>query len=85
MTWTVIFLILAILVAIAGIWHLAQRKTFFLSLIGLFWVLVILFRFYFPNSYNFQILPGLVFASLIEYIAIPILLILAFFTARGRR
>jgi hypothetical protein len=84
MTWSVIYLVLAVLMAVAGIWNLAQRKSFFLSAISLVWILVVLFRFYFPGSYNFTVLPDLTFASLLQYVVIPILLILLFFAHRKR-
>lgn len=84
MSWTVVYLILAVLMAATGIWHLAQRRSLLLSVVAVLWVLVILLRFYFPSAYNFAVLPELGFAALLQYIAIPILLILTFLTTRRR-
>ena len=84
MSWTLVYLILAIAVAVLGIWNLARGTNLFLALIGIFWFLVVLLRFY-VTQINVRLLPAMRLAGLLEYIAIPIALLLAFLTFRSRR
>ena len=84
MSWTLVYLILAIAVAVLGIWNLARGTNLFLSLVGIFWFLVVLLRFYI-SQINVIILPEMRLAGILEYLALPIALILAFLTYRTRR
>jgi hypothetical protein len=84
MSWTLLYLILGILVAVLGIWNLARGTNLFLSLLGIFWFAVILLRFY-VTQINVTIVPQMTLAGLLEYLALPLVLILAFFTYKSRR
>ncbi|HUV07308.1 MAG TPA: hypothetical protein VMX75_06235 [Spirochaetia bacterium] len=81
MSWSMIFLILGIIIAIFGIWNLARRRNLFLSLLGMILLLVILLRFYIGRL-DVLVLPRLSLSHLLEFLIIPIFLILAFFSSR---
>jgi hypothetical protein len=86
MGWSTVYLIIAILAGIVGIWHLAQQRHVFLSLAGIFWFLVVLFEQHIPKVYNFRIAAGMpVLGALFLFIVIPLFILLAFFTSGGRR
>lgn len=85
MGWSTVYLILAILAGIFGIWNLARQRNVFLSLTGILWFLLVLFERYIPKVYDYRIasgMPGI--GTLILYVLIPVFIILAFFT-QGRR
>jgi hypothetical protein len=85
MGWSTVYLILAILAGIFGIWNLARQRNIFLALTGILWFLLVLFRQYIPKVYDYQIasgMPGI--GTLVLWVIIPIFIILAFFTP-GRR
>jgi hypothetical protein len=85
MGWSTLYLILAILAGIFGIWNLARQRNVFLSLTGILWFLLVLFERYIPKVYDYRIasgMPGI--GTLILYVVIPIFIVLAFFTP-GRR
>ncbi len=84
MSWILVYLILAIAVAVLGIWNLARGTNLFLSLLGIFWFLIVLLRFYITQI-NVSILPQMRLASFLEYVALPIVLIFVFFTYKNRR
>ena len=46
MGWSTVYLILAIIAAILGIWNLARQRNVFLSLTGILWFLIVLFKLY---------------------------------------
>ena len=75
----------AIKAGILGIWNLARQRNVFLSLMGVLWFLIILFKLYIGQVYNYHILEGIPdVGSLLLFVIMPILLLLAFFTG-GRR
>ncbi len=84
MSWTLVYLILAIAVAVLGIWNLARGTNLFLSLLGIFWFLIVLLRFYITQI-NVRILPQMRLAGLLEYVALPIVIIFIFLTYKSRR
>jgi len=85
MGWSTVYLILAIIAAILGIWNLARQRNVFLSLTGILWFLIVLFRQYIPSVYNYNLISGLpVVGELLLLVLMPIFVILAFF-AGGRR
>jgi hypothetical protein len=85
MTWSTLYLVLAILAGIFGIWNLARQRNIFLCLTGILWFLVVLFERYIPNAYGYHIVKDLpAVGTLFLYVIIPIFIILAFFTG-GRR
>ncbi len=85
MGWNTVYLILAIIAAILGIWNLARQRNVFLSLSGILWFLIVLFREYIPRVYNYNLIAGLpVIGELLLLVLLPIFMILAFF-AGGRR
>ncbi len=85
MAWSTVYLVLAILVAVLGIWNIARQRSLFLSLIGIVWFLVVLFQRWVPEAYGFVILRGMpTVGSLLQYVVIPVLLAVAFFTGARR-
>jgi len=85
MGWSTVYLVLAIIAAIIGIWNLARQRNVFLSLTGILWFLIVLFMRYIPNVYNYNLISGLpVVGELLLLVILPIFVILAFF-AGGRR
>ena len=85
MAWSTIYLVLAILVAILGIWNIARRRSLFLSFIGILWFVFVLFERYVPTAFNFVVLRGLPdVGDIIQYLLIPLLLVIAFFTGIRR-
>jgi hypothetical protein len=86
MGWNTLYLVIAVVAGIIGIWNLARQRSIFLSLTGILWFLIVLFELYIPRVYNYHMaegMPGL--GSLILYVVVPIFLILAFFTTVNRR
>ncbi len=85
MGWSTVYLILAIIAAILGIWNLARQRNVFLSLAGILWFLIVLFKQYIPRVYDYNLVSGLpVVGDLLLLVLLPIFLIFAFF-AGGRR
>ena len=84
MSWTLIFLILSIIVAVLGLWNLARGTGLFLSLVGILWLVVVLIRFYLGRL-NVVIVPGVSLVGFLQYVVIPLLLIFAFFAKGSRR
>jgi hypothetical protein len=85
MGWSTLYLILAILAGIFGIWNLARQRNIFLSLTGILWFLLVLFERSIPKVYDYRIASGMpAVGTLVLYVVIPIFIILAFFTP-GRR
>jgi hypothetical protein len=86
MGWNTLYLVIAVVAGIIGIWNLARQRSIFLSLTGILWFLIVLFELYIPKVYDYRIaegMPGV--GSLCLYIVVPIFLILAFFTTVNRR
>ena len=84
MAWSTVYLVLAIIVAILGIWNIARRRSIFLSLIGIVWFVFVLFERWVPDAFGFIILRGLSVGNLLQYVVIPVLLVVAFFTGSRR-
>ncbi len=85
MGWNTVYLILSILAGIFGIWNLARQRSIFLSLTGILWFLIVLFKLYIAKVYGYQIASGWpVIGDLVTYIVIPVFLVFAFLTP-GRR
>jgi hypothetical protein len=85
MAWSTIYLVLAIIVAVLGIWNIARSRSVFLSLIGIVWFVFVLFERWVPEAYRFVIVRGMPsVGSLLQYLVIPILLVVAFFTGSRR-
>ncbi len=85
MGWSTVYLILAIIAAILGIWNLARQRNVFLSLAGILWFLIVLFKQYIPKVYDYNLVSGLpVVGDLLLLVVLPIFVIFAFF-AGGRR
>ena len=85
MAWCTVYLVLAILVAVLGIWNIARRRSVFLSLIGIVWFVVVLFERWVPEAYNYVIVRGIPsVGALLLYLVIPVLLVVAFFTGSRR-
>jgi hypothetical protein len=86
MVWSTVYLVIAIIAGILGIWNLARQRFIFLSLTGILWFLVVLFEWFVPRVYEYRIAENFpAVGSLVLYVVIPIFLILAFFTASTRR
>jgi hypothetical protein len=87
MGWNTVFLVLGIIAGILGIWNLARQRSIFLSLMGILWFLVVLFKLpQLEKLYNYQLASGVpVAGDLLLFLVIPICLILAFFTTGYRR
>ena len=85
MGWNTVYLVLAIIAAIIGIWNLARQRNVFLSLSGILWFLIVLFMKYIPNVDRYILISGLpAVGDLLLLVLLPIFMILAFF-AGGRR
>jgi len=85
MAWSTVYLALAILVAVLGIWNIARQRSIFLSLIGIVWFVVVLFERWVPEAYNYVIVRGIPsVGNLLLYLVIPLLLVVAFFTGSRR-
>jgi hypothetical protein len=86
MGWSTLYLVVAILAGIIGIWNLARQRNIFLALTGILWFLVVLFEQYIPRVYSYHIATGLpAVGTIFLYVFIPIFIILAFFTNATRR
>lgn len=82
MVWSTVYLVIAIIAGIVGIWNLARQRSIFLSLTGILWFLVVLFKWFVPSVYGYRIAEGIPdVGDLILYVVMPVFLILAFFTA----
>ncbi len=85
MSWSTVYLILAILAGIIGIWNLARQRNVFLSLTGILWFLLVLFERFIPKVYDYRIASGMpATGTLLLYVIVPIFIVFAFFTP-GRR
>lgn len=86
MGWSTVYLVIAVIAGIVGIWNLARQRAVFLSLTGIVWFLIALFERFIPGVYGYHIAEGVPsLGSLCLYVVVPIFLILAFFTTFSRR
>jgi len=85
MSWSSVYLVIAGIAGIIGIWNLARQRAVFLSLTGILWFLIVLFERFIPRVFNYNIAEGVpALGSLCLYVVVPIFLILAFFTTFRR-
>jgi hypothetical protein len=85
MGWNTVYLVIAIIVGILGIWNLARQRNIFLSIAGILWFLVVLFRFYVPKVYDYVLISGLpVAGELALFVLVPVFVLLAFFSGYRR-
>jgi hypothetical protein len=84
MGWSTVYLILAIIAAIIGIWNLARQRNVFLSLTGILWFIIVIFKLFVRSAYDYNIVSGAVVGDLLLWVVVPVFVILAFFAA-GRR
>jgi len=85
MAWNVVFLIGGITTLVLGIYSFTQRKRLFLSIIGVVWFLIVLFKLFIPNVYGFVLIQGIpVLGDILLFLVLPALLVLAFFQHRLR-
>jgi tetrahydromethanopterin S-methyltransferase subunit C len=86
MGWNTAFLVLGIIAGILGIWNLARQRNIFLSLTGILWFLVVLFRLpQLEKIYNYELASGVpAVGNLVLFLLIPIFIIFAFFTSYRR-
>jgi hypothetical protein len=86
MSWSIIYLLLAIACVLGSVWRAAKGGNIFLILTGFFFFLVILFRMYIPSAYDFVIISGIpTLGRLLLYVALPVCLAFSLFTLRHRR
>jgi len=86
MTWSIVYLIIAIVAGFLGIWNLARQRNVFLSLAGILWFLIVLLGQYVRQVYDFSLPSGMPhLGTLLLYVLLPVLVILAFFTIGTRR
>ena len=86
MSWKLVYLLISIVCLIAGVWRLARGGNIFIVLTGFVWFFTVLFLFYLPDVYNFVLIEGVpTLGKLLHYIALPILIILIFYSVRERR
>jgi hypothetical protein len=85
MGWSTVYFVLAIIAGVLGIWNLARQRNVFLAIAGVLWFLIVLFEHYVPGVYRYVLISGVPsVGSLLLYVFVPILIILAYF-AGGRR
>ncbi len=85
MSWETVYLIIAIVVGILGIWNLARQRNAFVAVVGLLWFLAILFKFFVGDVYNFVLIEGIPsIGNLVMFVLIPALVFFALLS-RDRR
>ncbi len=85
MSWETVYLIIAIVVGILGIWNLARQRNAFVAVVGLLWFLAILFKFFVGDVYNFVLIEGIPsIGNLVMFVIIPALVFFALLS-RDRR
>ena len=86
MIWNTVYLVIAVIAGIVGIWNLARQRAIFLSLTAVLWFLIVLFERYVPKVYNYHVSDGVpALGSLFLFVVLPIFLIFSFFTTFNRR
>jgi hypothetical protein len=84
MDWGVVYLVIAIILGILGIWNLARQRNIFLSIAGILWFLIVLFSRYISKYYDYSIVEGLTVGDIALFVGIPVFLVFAFFTSARR-
>jgi hypothetical protein len=86
MSWKLLYLLIGIVTFVAGIWRITRRGVLFPGLAGVLWFFIVLFLFYLPEVYNFVLIKGIPsFGRLLNYILLPIFIMLGLFELRHRR
>jgi len=86
MVWSTVYLVIAVIAVIVGIWNLARQRAIFLSLAAVLWFLIVLFERFIPKVYDYHIADGVpALGSLCLYVVVPVFVILAFFTTFNYR
>jgi hypothetical protein len=84
MDWSYVYLIIGALCFLAGGWRLSRGGSVLLPLVGILWFLVVLFQFFIPEVYRFNLIRGVPSAGrLIHYVIIPVVILILI--AAGRR
>ena len=85
MSWSLVYLILGIICLLAGVWRLARRRNSIAFIVGGLWFISVLFRFYIPKVYNFDLIRGVPnLGRLIAYVALPVFIAILLFSVRER-
>jgi hypothetical protein len=84
MDWGIVYLVIAIIVGILGIWNLARQRNIFLSIAGILWFLIVLFKQYIYQYYSYPIVEGLTVGEIALFVAVPVFLVFAFFSNARR-
>jgi hypothetical protein len=80
-----VYLIIGIVCLIAGVWRLARRGNVIAFIVGILWLVTVLFQFYVPAAYNFKPLDRIPSAgNLVHYVALPVFTIILLFSVRER-
>jgi hypothetical protein len=80
-----VYLIIGIVCLIAGVWRLARRGNAIAFIVGLLWLVAVLFQFYVPGAYNFKPLDRIPSAgNLVHYVALPVFTIILLFSVREK-
>jgi hypothetical protein len=83
--WHTVYLIISIILGILGIWNLARQRNVFLAIASIFWFLIVLFRFFVPNIYDYILISGMPsVGELSLFVVVPVFLFLAFFSGYRR-
>ena len=51
MPWNVVFLIGGIATLVLGVYSFTQRKQLFISILGIIWFAIVLFKWFIPDTY----------------------------------
>ena len=85
MSWNLVYLILGIICLIGGVWRLARRGNAIAFITGGLWFLTVLFQFYLPGVYNFNLIRGVPdLGPLLHYVAVPVFLFILLFSLKER-
>jgi hypothetical protein len=85
MSWSVIYLLIAIGCFIVAIWRLARRANIFLVMIGVVWFFTLFFKIYLPSVYRFVLIQGVPsIGALLHYVVLPVFIILALISIKSR-
>ncbi len=81
MGWQTVYLVISIVLGILGIWNLARQRNVFLSISSILWFLVVLFKFFVRDIYEYVLISGIPgVGDLVLFVLIPVFLFLAFFS-----
>lgn len=83
MPWNIIFLIGGIATLVLGVYSITQRKQLFISIVGIIWFAIVLFKWFIPDVYNIVLIRAYL-GDILLFLGLPVLLVLAFFQRRRR-